>query len=134
MVAQDTFGLAKEGNAWTKEMQGSVLDLCAGTPDISVNPSSRFLFFSWVKVGKSSTKTITLSNQGTGDLEMKSIKVTGAAFSQKNDCTVLPPGHSCAIAVTFKPTAPGLRAGFLEIDSSDPDEDVVRFGLSGTGY
>jgi hypothetical protein len=134
MVAQDIFGLAKEGKAWAKEMQGSVIDLCAGIPDISVDPSSRFLPFSRVKVGKSSTKSITVSNLGTGDLGIESIQVNGASFSQKNDCTALSPGDSCAIAVTFKPTAPGVRAGFLEIYSNDPDENVVRFGLSGTGY
>jgi len=54
-------------------------------------------------------------------------------FSQKNDCTTLSPGHSCAIAVTFKPTASGPRNAILEIYSNDPEENIVRFNLLGSG-
>ena len=65
--------------------------------------------------------------------QIVSIKVSGAPFTQKNDCAVLPPGHSCAIAVTFKPTAPGPMNATLEIYSNDPDENIIRLNLLGTG-
>ncbi len=65
--------------------------------------------------------------------QIESIKVSGAPFPQRNDCTILSPEHSCAIAVTFKPTALGPRNGVLEIYSNDPDEKIVRLNLLGTG-
>ncbi|MGA2955857.1 MAG: CARDB domain-containing protein [Thermodesulfobacteriota bacterium] len=123
----------KESHARVKEMQGWANDVCVGIPHISLDPSSRFLTFFGVKVGRSSTTTITVFNRGTGDLKIVSIKVSGAPFTQKNDCAVLPPGHSCAIAVTFKPTAPGPMNATLEIYSNDPDENIIRLNLLGTG-
>ena len=133
MTTSRTYVLPKESHAGVRQMQGRANDVCAGIPHISLDPSSRFLTFFGVKVGRSSTTTITVFNRGTGDLKINPIKVSGGPFSQKNDCAILSPGHSCAIAVTFKPTAPGPVNATLEIYSNDPDENVVRFNLLGTG-
>ena len=133
MRGRNTHVRPKESHARVKEMQEWANDVCVGIPHISLDPSSRFLTFFGVKVGRSSTTTITVFNRGTGDLKIESIKVSGVPFTQTNDCAVLPPGQSCAIAITFKPTAPGPMNATLEIYSNDPDEKIVQFNLLGTG-
>src|SRR4051812_29931992 len=63
-------------------------------------------------VGSASTaQTVTVSNSGTGSLSISAISITGAnagGFSQTNTCGApLLAGGSCAVSVTFTPSASG---------------------------
>jgi hypothetical protein len=74
-------------------------------PIPTYNPSN--IHFGSVKVGSSATKNVTLSNSGTTALDISNITINGGngTFSETNNCpSALSPGHSCQIAVTFKPT------------------------------
>jgi hypothetical protein len=117
-------------------------DICMQTePDISIDPDCDHIDFGNVKVKHSGTKSCSVSNKGSGDLEIKSIKIIDehhchqdrSDFSQTSNCSVIPPGYSCEITVRFKPTAPGHQRATLEIHSNDPDENPVTLILSGNG-
>ncbi len=97
----------------------------------TVSPTS--LSFGRRTVGtKSSSKTVTLSNSGTGALSVSSISIT-AGFIQSNNCTsALLHGSSCKISVQFAPTVIGAFTGFLQInDNASNTPQVVS--LSGKG-
>ncbi len=103
-------------------------------PDISIDPTS--CDYRNVLVGGSSGLTVTLSNEGSADLSIQSITITGvdaAEYSQSNNCGVLAPDESCLIEVTFSPVSVGDKFAVLEINSDDPDENIVSIVLSGTG-
>jgi hypothetical protein len=106
-------------------------------PDITVTPAT--LDFGSVAVGvASSAQPITVQNDGTGDLLIKSITLTGLAFHKVTDgCsnTPLPPGQSCTVTVNFKPGSTGDKASTVSIPSNDPDasENPAKVTLTGTG-
>jgi archaellum component FlaF (FlaF/FlaG flagellin family) len=84
----------------------------------------------------SATKTVTVTNQGSGNLPINSIFGGGldpSDFAEANTCdSSLAPGASCTISVTFAPKAKGTRKAGVGISSSDPaSPDAIR--LSGTG-
>ncbi|MGE5827382.1 MAG: choice-of-anchor D domain-containing protein [Micromonosporaceae bacterium] len=106
-------------------------------PDIAVSPLS--LGFGDVAVGSiSPAQTVTVSNEGTGDVLVKSVSLTGTAFRKASDaCSskTLAPGQSCTVSVEFKPGSTGAKTGTLSIPSNDPDaaENPVKVTLTGTG-
>jgi hypothetical protein len=102
-----------------------------GTPAATLSPAS--LSFGNQLVNTSSpAQTVTLSNTGTAALQINFIATSGD-FSQSNSCpATLNPGISCAIQVTFTPTAVGARNGALNISSNSvPAPRAIA--LSGTG-
>ena len=81
---------------------------------------------------QSSSQTTTLRNSGTAAAMISGITIDGD-FAQTNDCpSSLAAGGSCAITVTFTPTAAGARTGTLRI-SSDAPGSPLRVGLTGNG-
>ena len=105
-----------------------------------INPRASFSPSSWnfgtVKVGSSSVKVITLSNPGNAPLAITQIGITApntADFTLMHNCpSSLAANASCAITVTFKPTAKGDRAAGLTIKSNMfPGVQVVP--LAGKG-
>ena len=100
-------------------------------PIVALSPTS--LTFAGQKVGTTSTaQAVTLTNTGNAALVISSIAVSGD-FAQTNACgSSLAPGASCAIRVTFTPTATGTRTGTLTVtDDAAGSPHVVQ--LSGTG-
>jgi hypothetical protein len=98
---------------------------------VSLSPSS--LSFPDQLVGTSSTsQTVTLTNSGTGVLEITSIVASGD-FAQSNACgSSLAPGASCPIDVSFTPTGLGSRSGAVTITDSASDSPQT-VSLSGNG-
>jgi hypothetical protein len=100
-------------------------------PNVLLSPSP--LAFAAQTVGTTSVvQQVTLSNSGTSDLTVSKIATTGN-FAQSNNCgSLVAAGASCAIAVTFAPTATGSRTGTLTItDNSTNSPQSVS--LSGPG-
>jgi hypothetical protein len=102
---------------------------------IKIAPAS--LNFGTVKVGTTSpAKKISVMNLGSISVTISSIAIGGTNagdFSQKNTCgNALAAGASCAISVTFTPTATGARSGILMITDSDPGSPQ-KVTLGGTG-
>ena len=102
-----------------------------GGATLSAGASS--LTFGSVPVGGASTaQAVTVSNTGSAAATITGVSVTGD-FTQTNDCgTSLAAGASCTLAVTFRPTATGNRAGTLTVNSSATNSPTT-VALSGTG-
>ncbi len=94
------------------------------------------LTFGNVNVGTiSAAQTVTLSNTGSAPLNISSI-VAPAQFAQTNNCPLasLATNATCAISVTFAPTAAGPAAGDLVIsDNSGNVASTQTVSLSGAG-
>ncbi|WP_158501504.1 choice-of-anchor D domain-containing protein [Vitiosangium sp. GDMCC 1.1324] len=99
--------------------------------------SSADLAFGEQRVDTSNTKTVTLSNTGSGPITISAVSIAGsAAFS-----LVLPPttpfllaaGTNKTLSVKFSPTTQTAEAGTLLLDTTDPDWSRVTVNLSGRG-
>ena len=91
------------------------------------------LTFSSIPVGSSSVaQTITLTNSGNAALSISSIQIAGD-YTQTNNCpATLSASSTCAITVTFTPTASGSRTGTVTISDSVPGNPQT-VALAGTG-
>jgi len=110
----------------------------AGLPSAALSAPS--ITFTDQNVGSSSSaQSVTLSNSGTGALTIASIAIGGADasdFATTNNCSgAVAAGSSCAISVTFKPTAPGTRTATLTItdNAGNAAGSMQTVALSGTG-
>lgn len=97
----------------------------------SLSPAS--MSFAAQAVGSYSlAQSVTLANTGNAALTISSIAATGD-FLQTSHCgLVLAAASSCAIEVSFAPTATGLRSGTLSVFSSASSSPTLA-DLSGTG-
>lgn len=107
----------------------SVADNATGSPQsvalsgtavapVTITPAS--LIFASTTVGSSSaTQAITVKNTGAVAITSIAISITGANSADFSDTTTcaatLAVGASCAITVTFKPTAAGTRTASVSI-------------------
>jgi uncharacterized repeat protein (TIGR01451 family) len=111
-------------------------------PDISV-PFS--LDFGNVTVGEGITNTVTISNNGTDNLLVTDIFITGtdavefsldAGDGTGGTCGSAPTvaqGGSCNVIIGFNPASEGSKTAVLEIDSDDPDTATASVSLNGNG-
>lgn len=101
-------------------------------PEISLAPSH--LSFGAQAVGASVSQSMRLTNAGGTALQIASISVTGAFFTQANDCPAsLAVGSSCRITVTYAPTSIGAHNAQLVIESNaTPGSHVVSLAGSAT--
>lgn len=112
-------------------------NICAYTshdPSIEITPAA--LDLGSVKVGNSSTGSLTIANKGTADLSVDSFSLGGddaASFAMGTGCPTLAPNTSCTVTVTFTPASLGLKTATLAIASNDPADPVKDVSLSGTG-
>ena len=106
----------------------------AAAPVVSLSATS-LTFTSQALGSTSAPQTITMTNTGTAALTISSITVTGD-FAELNTCgSGLAPAASCAINVTFTPTATGSRTGLLTItDNAAGSPQVVNLGGGGAGF
>ena len=104
-------------------------------PDISVMPQT--LGFPSILTGQSQTRDVTITNDGSADLEIGTIDALSivAPFALVSDgCSTmtLAPGGTCTLMIEFSPTAEGMFTNDYDIPSNDPDEDVFAASLEGT--
>ena len=96
--------------------------------------STTSLLFPPRRVGQPSpVKTVIVSNYGTASLDISSIAIQGADFTQTNNCPAsVRPGQNCTVSVTFSPLVAGPAAETLTITDSDPTSPQI-VNLTGTG-
>jgi subtilase family serine protease len=113
----------------------------SGSPAVTLSPTS--LTFAKIVVGKTSgAKTVTLTNSGTGTLNITTIAATGdfalkayKGSKAKPGCTngsTVAAGASCVIKVTFTPTQTGTRTGDVNFTDNAPGSPQ-QVPLTGTG-
>ncbi len=105
-------------------------------PKISATPAS--INFGKIAAGtSSSTKTITIKNNGMSDLVISSTTVSGTnadVFSADNKCSAIPNGGSCTFDVTFTPKVANEKVNaLLDVSSNDPKKTIIHVQLSGQG-
>ena len=100
-------------------------------PKVSLSPASLTFGAQAVRTA-SAPQSVTLTNTGNATLSITSISA-GGDFAQTNTCgSSLAASGSCAISVTFTPSATGQRTGTIAIaDNASGSPHSV--GLSGTG-
>lgn len=128
------FGFMTRNAAFTGE------DLILFRSGLSKNPAApavtvtgNIAGFGSLDVGVTSAgQSLTLTNSGTAPLNIRGVITTGD-FAATNTCAAsVAPNASCAVNVTFKPTAAGVRTGLLTI-VDDAISGEVFVALSGTG-
>jgi hypothetical protein len=101
-------------------------------PDISVAQTT--LDFGSSKVGKKVTKTLKITNNGSGDLVITLSGLEGTDFSiQGSSGVTIKAKKSYSLKVLFTPKSAGLETATLEVSSNDPDTPTLEIALSGTG-
>ena len=103
-------------------------------PDIDVDPPN--VDFGDVKVGDSAAEIVTIYNDGAADLDLYSCTRGGDpnfSITANPAGTVVAPGGSTTLEVTFYPTAEATYGGWVDIASNDPDEAIVTVDLFGAG-
>jgi hypothetical protein len=107
----------------------------AGTPTATLAPTA-LTFASQALNTASAAQSITLSNSSATALTISGVTITGADlgdFSQTNTCgTSVPASKTCAISVTFKPTASGTRTASISV-ADNANGSPQTAALSGTG-
>ena len=86
----------------------------------------------------SSAQTLTITSNGGQALSLNTLAITGANpgdFAEMDTChvpTVLQPGNSCSVLISFTPSATGSRAAAITITSNaSPTTESAQ--LNGTG-
>jgi len=100
---------------------------------LSVSPTT--IDFGSVSTGLKGNSNLVLTNQGSADLTISLITVSGAEFSISGISTpkTIAAGQSVTAIVTFSPTTAGSATGTISITSNDPINPTVNVALSGTG-
>ncbi len=103
----------------------------AGTVVLSANPTS--LAFGSLNAGVTSSKSVTLTNSGTGNVTISQVTVSAKDVSTSGVTTpvTLTPGQSQTMTVAFAPTAAETVSGNITVTNTQGTNTVVA--VSGTG-
>ncbi len=81
-------------------------------------------------------ETVTITNNGTANLDIGQITQPGAPFGLIDDlCSnqALAPAANCTFKVQFAPPTTGAFNGSVDIPSNDPNSAIVTVTVDGTG-
>jgi hypothetical protein len=102
-------------------------------PTVSLSPTT--VTFAGQNIGTTSAaQTVTLSNTGTGPLNITSI-VASTEYAETNTCgSTLAAAAMCTVSVTFTPTKAGTQTGTLTFtDNATNSPQTVALTGSGSG-
>lgn len=102
-----------------------------------VSLSQAYISFGTEKVGTSSSpQSVTLTNTGSGTLDISSLTLGGTDpgdFTESSTCgSYVNAGASCTITATFKPTVTGSRAASISI-VANVNNSPITITMSGYG-
>lgn len=98
-----------------------------GVQDISISDDS--LFYPLTFTGDTTYNFLTISNEGTENLEVTSIESENDAYQADFIPTTLAPGDELDVVIAYIPIEPGDDAAILTITSDDPDEENIYVSL-----
>src|SRR5467141_1932861 len=117
------------GSPRTVSLTGSGATVIA--PAVTLSPSP--VGFGNQALNTSSVaQNVTLTNTGTGTLNLTSIVPSGDYADTTTCAATLAAGSNCTISVTFTPTAPGTRTGAITITDNAAGSPHAA-SLTGTG-
>ena len=105
-------------------------------PGVQLSPTA--VSFTGTAIGQTSpSQIVQISNFGGGQLTVTSVAVSGD-FGASDSCAgkVLSGSATCAVQVTFSPSAAGARSGVLTVAGSSPGSNMLlqaTAALTGTG-
>jgi len=102
----------------------------ARPPVISVDETP--LAFGEVAVGLSESQTVSIGNDGEGDLNV-TLLILGTGFTATTATITVEGGGSVDVDVSFTPEEGGEATAILVVSSNDPETASVLIDLSGTG-
>ena len=85
-----------------------------------------------IEVGKDITTTFTITNTGTGPLNITDIQSNLAGITLSETQLTVPPGQSQDITVTFSPPAEGPITGTIDVLSNDPEKASISLTITGS--
>ena len=85
-----------------------------------------------IEMGRGITTTFTITNTGTGSLNITDIQTDIAGITLSETQLTVPPGQSQDITVTLNPTAPGPINGTIDITSDDPEKASISLTITGS--
>ena len=136
-VGANTAGTMRSANLTIGGVTFVASQSAAVTSSALATLSASQLQMATVKVGATGkSKSVTLTNAGSGTLSIASLTQGGANpgdFKRSGTCvvgTALAAGQSCTVQYVFQPAAKGTRSAILSIGSNAP---TVALGLAGTG-
>jgi hypothetical protein len=111
---------------------GDTVITLLNTGTVSFSPTSPLFFKKQMHGTTSKPQTVKLTNTGTGELKISSMKTVGQ-FGMTSTCgPSVVAGGTCTISVTFSPTSTGAKSGIVTINDSASSKPMV-IELSGTG-
>jgi hypothetical protein len=120
--------------ATTQTQTASIPTQPAANPGVlAANPAS--LAFGSVNVGSTSSQSISISNTGSSNVTVSNVSVSGAGFNATGlpVGTVLTPGQSATVNVTFTPGgATAVTGGFTVTSNATDSTDTIAFSGTGT--
>ena len=141
-LAYQSTTLLSTGRALTSGGVGYTATCCVVVADaeiytpLTLTLSATSLNFGVLQIGlTSASQTVTVTNASSHTAKFSSIAASGD-YLQTNNCptaTTLNPGQSCAITVTFKPTATGTRTGAVTLKDNAPGSPTQTVALTGIG-
>jgi hypothetical protein len=131
VAAGDFNGDGKPDLVVVNEVNGIITTLL-NTGVVSFSPTTPVNFKKQAVGTTSAPQTVTLTNTGTTELKIQSMKAS-AAFAMTSTCgTRVAPGANCTISATFSPTKQGAKQGTISIvDNASSKPQVIE--LLGTG-
>ena len=126
------FTVAVSNSAGSINSSAATLTVNAVTQLLSANPAS--LSFGNINTGASSTLAVTLTNSGNSNVTISNVSISGAGFDPSGvpTGTILAPGQTATLNVTFTPAAPGSVTGNVTV-TSDAQNSPTTISLSGVG-
>jgi len=113
----------------------------AGNPTIAIAPPS--YDFGDVTVGSTSAVEVTISNEGTADLELTdgilsdetnfSIDLNGGTSPCGDPVPPIAPGSNCTVSVEFSPQTEGAFPATISVTSNDTTNSPLIVDITGNG-
>jgi hypothetical protein len=126
------FTVAVSNTAGSVTSSTAILTVNASTLVLNVSPTS--LSFGSIDTNANSTLSATLTNSGNSNVTISGVGTSGAGFSANNvsSGTILAPGQSAVLNVTFAPTSTGSVTGGVTV-ASNATNSPATISMTGTG-